>query len=62
VGTIVEEIMAKRLLEINKIQTFLRKHPIGFINEDMLIKMSLPEIREIHEQFKDDLIPKEGEI
>ncbi len=55
-------LMIEKLSAIKEIQDFLEEHPIGLINPELLMKNSLSGIKAVLCQFKDDLIPKDGEI
>jgi len=52
----------EKLLAIKEIQDFLEEYPIGLINVELLMKNSVSNIKKVLQEFKNDLIPKEGEI
>ena len=54
-------LQTQKLLLIQEIQNFLGKHPIGAINPEVLMKLSISKIQDILENFQNDLIRKPGE-
>lgn len=57
-----EKLKIEKLSTIKQIKELLKEHPIGAINEEALVRLSLSQIKKALADFKDDLMPEKDEL